>query len=111
MTIHADAVTYAVREVQITSAETRVIHHFARGRIHRLTGDSRFGCVERGRLGFVNRIENVLHFVSWFTNDKRAADVRLVAFHNAAIVNENYAAFANDLGLQRTVGYADQAST
>jgi len=104
MTVHANSVTDAVREVRIARTEARVVNNFARGGIHCLAGNPWFGCIERGRLSFVDRIEDTLHLVSRFTHDERAADVRLITFHDTAIVNENNAAFADYLGLERTVG-------
>jgi hypothetical protein len=59
----------------------------------------------------VDRIEDTLHLVSRFTHDERAADVRLITFHDTAIVNENNAAFADYLGWSEPWGRADHAST
>ena len=86
-------------EVSIGGAESCVVNYLACGSIHCLAGDSRFGCSQCGRLGLVNDIEDSPHLVSSLTKDERPADIRLIAFHDTAVINEHDAAVADDLRL------------
>src|SRR5215472_11433750 len=104
MLVHANSVPHTVREMCITRSKPGVADHLASSRIHRLAGNARSGRSERSRLGFVNYVEHTLHFVTRSADHERARDIRLVAFHLATVVDHDDAAFADGLGLTRSVG-------
>ena len=81
MPIHADAVAHTVGEVLVVGTIARVGDHLLCGGVYRLRFHSGSRLLERGALRAMDDVENLTHLVGGLAQDKRSADVRLVALH------------------------------
>ena len=76
------------RPATVIKTETRVVHHFARGRIHRIAESAR-PCRRQSRaLSLMHNIENLLHLLGGFAENEGAADVGFVMLHRAPAIDQ-----------------------
>ncbi len=101
--VHADAVADAVGEVFVVGAVACGGDNCAGGGVDGLTLDAGAGCCEGCGLGFEDDVEDLALLVEFgdggVAEDEGAGDVGLIAFDEAAVVDEDDLAFADDLRL------------
>jgi hypothetical protein len=101
--VHAHAVSEAMGEVLVIGAVACVGDDFARGGVDGAGFRAGLGGGQRGALGAMHNVEDLLHLVAGFAEHKGARDVGRVAFHRAAAVDHHDRAFANFLRCDRAV--------
>src|ERR1700680_4939695 len=88
--IQSDAVTEPVREVFVSGSVPGAGDHRAGGVVHRARELFRARSIQRGVLSFTNNLKYRLNFGGWFSKNGRASNVRLIAVHAAAAIDEQH---------------------
>ena len=101
MSVQADAVPHAMREISIPRSKAGFFDELSRCVIHGFACHARPGRLQCGGLGVVHDLEDALHLVRGFPENKCAADIGLVTFHLASAVDQQNGALADHLWLAR----------
>ena len=101
--VHADAVAEAMGEVLVAGTESAIDDDFAGRCVDVCRGHAGARGLNGRGLGAVDEIEDALHLVRRFSNNKRARDVGGIALDGTAVVEHEDAAIAESLRLARAV--------
>src|SRR5712692_298661 len=95
--LHSHPVADTMREELVPRPITGANNHLARRPIDLLARHAGPRRPQRNALSLVNDLKDLLHLVRGLAEDKRAGDIRSIALHRAAPVNQDDRAFANRL--------------